>query len=141
MYRRCILLIHGKYGTNSNLPYRRAAASSASVVQAGEENGQRLDPERDRGAIRPPPRPRGLSRRAGRGVWVLEGTENVELGDGSRLASRKTSQEPRGLTISWPFISWTPTFSSISCAVVRRLEPSWAGTKRQPTPPSFPSCR
>src|SRR5208337_3269240 len=91
MYRRCILLNYGKHGTNSNLPYRRATASSASVVQAGEENGQRLDPDRDRGAIRPPPRPRGLSRRAGRGVWVVEGTEKVKLSDGSRLTSWKTS--------------------------------------------------
>ena len=104
MYKRCILLNYGEHGTDSNLPYRRATASSASVVQAGEENGQRLDPDRDRGAIRPPPHPRGLSHRAGRGIWVVEGTEKVKLGDGSRLTSRKTSQEHLGLTISWPFI-------------------------------------
>src|SRR5271157_1184275 len=141
MYRRCILLIYGKHATNSNLPYRRATASSANVVEAGEENGQRLDPDRDRGAIRPPPHPRGFSRRVGRGVWVVEGTEKVQPGDGSRLTSRKTSQEPRGLTISWPFISWTLTFSSTSCAAVGRLGPTWTDTKRPPSPPSFPSCR
>jgi hypothetical protein len=126
-----MLLNPGKDGTNSNLPCRGATASSASVVQAGEENGQRLDPGPDSGAICPPPHRRGLSRRAGRGVWVVEGTEEVKRSDGPRLASRETSQGPLGLTISRPFISWTPTFSSTSCAVVRRLAPSWAATRWQ----------
>jgi hypothetical protein len=46
----------------------------------------------------------------------VEGAENAKLGDGPGPPSRKTSQEPRGLIISWPFISWTPTFLSTSCA-------------------------
>jgi len=49
------------------------------MVEAGEENGECLDPDRDRGAIRPPSYSRGPPRRTGSVVWVVEGTEKVQL--------------------------------------------------------------
>src|SRR5579862_289218 len=124
-------IIYGKHGANSNLPYGGAMAPAAGVVQAGKENGQRIDSHRDSGALCPASYPSVLSRSARPGVRIVEGTQEIQFGDGSRGAPRKTSQYPLALTISWPFISWTRTFSLTSCAAAKRPAFSCFNTKRQ----------